>query len=70
MRSYGEDSAEDAMRVSRSIMIVKPPGYQSQSGSSAPTSPAGYTPPVSPFSGKAVVCSVSNFNIISVIIIV
>jgi len=53
LKSYGEDSAEDAMRVTRSIMIVKPPGYQSQSGS-APASPAGSTPPVSPFSGKVV----------------
>ncbi|XP_027366383.1 dormancy-associated protein homolog 3 isoform X1 [Abrus precatorius] len=51
VKSYGEDSPEDAVRVTRSIMIVKPPGYQSQSGS-APVSPAGSTPPVSPFSGK------------------
>ncbi|MQL41393.1 hypothetical protein EI012_26145, partial [Escherichia coli] len=50
LRSYGEESPEEAMRVTRSIMIVKPPGYQSQSGS-APASPAGSTPPVSPFSG-------------------
>lgn len=53
VKSYGEDSPEDAMRVTRSIMIVKPPGYQSQSGS-APVSPAGSTPPLSPFSGKVV----------------
>ncbi|KAK7277963.1 hypothetical protein RJT34_22984 [Clitoria ternatea] len=51
VKSYGEDSPEDAVRVTRSIMIVKPPGYQSQNGS-APASPAGSTPPVSPFSGK------------------
>lgn len=37
------------MRVTRSIMIVKPPGYQN---GSPPISPAGSTPPVSPFSGK------------------
>ncbi|PNX88609.1 hypothetical protein L195_g044715 [Trifolium pratense] len=39
------------MKVTRSIMILKPNGYQSQS-ESAPASPAGSTPPVSPFSGK------------------
>ncbi|XP_020221829.1 dormancy-associated protein homolog 3 isoform X1 [Cajanus cajan] len=55
VKPYGEDTAEDAVRVTRSIMIVKPPGYQSQSQSgSAPVSPAGSTPPVSPFSGKEV----------------
>ncbi|XP_010549655.1 PREDICTED: dormancy-associated protein homolog 3-like isoform X4 [Tarenaya hassleriana] len=48
VRSYGEDSPEEAVKVTRSIMIVKPPGYQ---GGSAPVSPAGSTPPVSPFSG-------------------
>lgn len=53
VRSYGEDSPEDAVRVTRSIMIVKPPGYQTHNGS-APPSPAGSTPPVSPFSGKVV----------------
>ncbi|CAA7047243.1 unnamed protein product [Microthlaspi erraticum] len=47
-RSYGDDSPEDAVKVTRSIMIIKPPGYQ---GGSAPVSPAGSTPPVSPFSG-------------------
>ncbi|XP_061363299.1 dormancy-associated protein homolog 3-like isoform X3 [Gastrolobium bilobum] len=50
VRSNGQDLPEDAVKVTRSIMIVKPPGYQSQSGS-APASPAGSTPPVSPFSG-------------------
>ncbi|XP_058743240.1 dormancy-associated protein homolog 3-like isoform X2 [Vicia villosa] len=50
VRSYGGDSAEAAVKVSRSIMIVKPAGYQSPSGS-APASPAGSTPPLSPFSG-------------------
>ncbi|KAI4301753.1 hypothetical protein L6164_035000 [Bauhinia variegata] len=47
MGSFDENSSE-AMRVTRSIMIVKPPGYQS---GSPPVSPAGSTPPVSPFSG-------------------
>lgn len=49
VRSYGEDSPDEAVKVTRSIMIVKPPGYQ---GGSAPVSPAGSTPPVSPFSGE------------------
>uniref|UniRef100_A0A2P2L5Z1 Uncharacterized protein LOC107411913 isoform X1 n=1 Tax=Rhizophora mucronata TaxID=61149 RepID=A0A2P2L5Z1_RHIMU len=48
-RSYGEDASEEAIRVTRSIMIVKPPGYQA---GSPPASPAGYAPPVSPFSGS------------------
>lgn len=51
VRSYGEESTEEAMRVTRSIMIVKPPGYQI---GSPPVSPAGSTPPLSPFSGKVV----------------
>ncbi|WJX19557.1 hypothetical protein P8452_09232 [Trifolium repens] len=51
VRSYGGDSPEDSMKVTRSIMILKPNGYQSQS-ESAPASPAaGSTPPLSPFSG-------------------
>ncbi|XP_073127444.1 dormancy-associated protein homolog 3-like [Henckelia pumila] len=40
------EAAEDATRVTRSIMIVKP-----QQKDSPPASPAGSTPPVSPFSG-------------------
>ncbi|KAF8007274.1 hypothetical protein BT93_K1315 [Corymbia citriodora subsp. variegata] len=51
MKAYGDPDAtpsEEAIRVTRSIMIVKPPGYQSVS---PPVSPAGSTPPVSPFSG-------------------
>ncbi|KAG5044272.1 hypothetical protein AAZX31_03G214800 [Glycine max] len=48
VRSYGDESSEEATRVTRSIMIVKPPGYQS---GSPPVSPAGSTPPISPFSG-------------------
>ena len=54
MRSYGGDSVECAVKVSRSIMIVKPAGYQSPGGS-APASPAGSTPPLSPFSGKVLI---------------
>ncbi|MED6156441.1 hypothetical protein PIB30_014405 [Stylosanthes scabra] len=54
MRSYGEESSEETMRVTRSIMIAKPPGYQS---GSPPISPAGSTPPVSPFSSGEVVVS-------------
>ncbi|TKY52258.1 Dormancyauxin associated [Spatholobus suberectus] len=63
VKSYGDDSPEDAVKVTRSIMIVKPPGYQSQSGS-APVSPAGSTPPVSPFSGLVMmaVCVLSTHN--------
>ncbi|KAE9458961.1 hypothetical protein C3L33_09125, partial [Rhododendron williamsianum] len=51
-------SAEEGVRVTRSIMIVKPPGVTqndsppvSPAGSTSPVSPAGSTPPVSPFSG-------------------
>ncbi|OAY44027.1 dormancy-associated protein homolog 3 isoform X1 [Manihot esculenta] len=46
-RSSADEASEEVMRVTRSIMIVKPPGYQN----SPPVSPAGSTPPVSPFSG-------------------
>ncbi|XWS57492.1 hypothetical protein CRYUN_Cryun09bG0178700 [Craigia yunnanensis] len=48
VRSYGDETSEEATRVTRTIMIVKPPGHQS---GSTPVSPAGSTPPVSPFSG-------------------
>ncbi|KAL1216583.1 putative dormancy-associated protein [Cardamine amara subsp. amara] len=41
------DLPEEAVKVTRSIMIIKPPGYQ---GGSAPVSPAASTPPLSPFS--------------------
>ncbi|XP_057425355.1 dormancy-associated protein homolog 3 isoform X4 [Lotus japonicus] len=61
VRPYGVDSPEDATRVTRSIMIVKPPGYQSPSGS-APASPAGSTPPVSPFSAPLSPFSESRFG--------
>ncbi|XP_075510206.1 dormancy-associated protein homolog 3 isoform X1 [Primulina tabacum] len=49
-RSMGEEAAEDVTRVTRSIMIVKP--QQLSMKDSPPVSPAGSTPPVSPFSGK------------------
>lgn len=52
VRSYGEESSEQTTRVTRSIMIVKPPGYES---GSPLASPAGSTTPVSPFSGKVVI---------------
>ncbi|XP_058076911.1 dormancy-associated protein homolog 3 [Magnolia sinica] len=50
-RSYGEDLSDDAVRVTRSIMIVKAAGNPSPGNGSPPSSPAGSTPPVSPFSG-------------------
>ncbi|KAL7239512.1 hypothetical protein ACSBR2_005412 [Camellia fascicularis] len=45
-------STEEVMKVTRRIMIVKPPPVQgtNQNGS-PPVSPAGSTPPVSPFAG-------------------
>lgn len=52
VRSFSEEPSEPATRVTRSIMIVRPPGYQS---GSPPASPAGSTTPVSPFSGKVVI---------------
>ncbi|KAJ0079539.1 hypothetical protein Patl1_22362 [Pistacia atlantica] len=48
VRSDVDESPLEAAKVTRSIMIVKPPGYQN---GSPPVSPAGSTPPVSPFSG-------------------
>ncbi|KAJ6414036.1 hypothetical protein OIU84_006784 [Salix udensis] len=51
MRSYGEEATTaDEKRVTRSIMIVRPPGYSNGSSTTPPASPAGSTPPVSPFS--------------------
>ena len=47
--SDGGAPAEDAPRVTRSIMIVRPP--QGDPKDSPPVSPAGSTPPVSPFAG-------------------
>ncbi|KAK3418632.1 hypothetical protein EUGRSUZ_H04545 [Eucalyptus grandis] len=53
MKAYGDPDATPseeaaAIRVTRSITIVKPPGNQS---GTPPVSPAGSTPPVSPFAG-------------------
>ncbi|KAF7139467.1 hypothetical protein RHSIM_Rhsim07G0190700 [Rhododendron simsii] len=42
-------SVEEGVRVTRSIMIVKPPGGSQNDW--PPVSPADSTPPVSPFSG-------------------
>ncbi|XP_044466885.1 dormancy-associated protein homolog 3 [Mangifera indica] len=49
VRSNVDEPPLEATKVTRSIMIVKPPGYQN---GSPPVSPAGSTPPVSPFSGN------------------
>ncbi|KAK4750939.1 hypothetical protein SAY87_004421 [Trapa incisa] len=48
-RSFHDDSSKETVRVTHSIMIVKPPGYSS---TTPPISPAGSTTPVSPFSGS------------------
>ncbi|CAA3007056.1 Hypothetical predicted protein [Olea europaea subsp. europaea] len=47
-RSLGDEAGEDEVRVTRSIMILKPQGVQK---GSPPVSPATSTPPVSPFAG-------------------
>ena len=59
VRSAGDESTDKAVRVTKSIMIIKPPGYHGGSplvspsaSSTPPISPAGSTPPVSPFSGE------------------
>lgn len=57
--SYGDDASEEVTRVTRTIMIVKPPGHQN---GSPPVSPAGSTPPVSPFSGELSLFSWPNDN--------
>ncbi|XP_021742586.1 dormancy-associated protein homolog 3-like isoform X2 [Chenopodium quinoa] len=49
--SVGRSDNPEEVKVSRKIMIVKPPGY-TQGAGSAPASPAGSTPPSSPFSGN------------------
>ncbi|XP_061972628.1 dormancy-associated protein homolog 3-like isoform X1 [Populus nigra] len=52
MRSHSEEATTvDEKRVTRSIMIVRPPGYTNGSSTTPPASPAGSTPPVSPFPG-------------------
>nr|XP_034912976.1 dormancy-associated protein homolog 3-like isoform X4 [Populus alba] len=54
MRSHGEESTTvDEKRVTRSIMIVRPPGYTNGSSTTPPASPAGSTPPVSPFPAES-----------------
>ncbi|KAH7676600.1 Dormancy/auxin associated protein [Dioscorea alata] len=47
----GKEEQVDEPRVTRSIMIKKPAGSPSTGNGTPPTSPAGSTPPVSPFSG-------------------
>ncbi|KAH9620948.1 hypothetical protein KSS87_000706 [Heliosperma pusillum] len=47
----GMSGSSEGVKVTRSITIVRPPGYQHTAAGSAPASPAGSTPPVSPFSG-------------------
>ncbi|WOL16453.1 hypothetical protein Cni_G25240 [Canna indica] len=48
----GEEQAQqEAPRVTRSIMIKRPPGWASPGSGTPPSSPAGSTPPISPFSG-------------------
>ncbi|XP_039028084.1 dormancy-associated protein homolog 3-like isoform X2 [Hibiscus syriacus] len=50
MRSFSDETtSEETTKVTRTIMIVKSPRYQS---GSPPVSPAESTPPVSPFSGR------------------
>ncbi|CAN6828520.1 unnamed protein product [Brassica oleracea] len=58
--SYGGDSPDEGLKVTRSIMIIKPPGYQ---GGSAPVSPAGSTPPISPLSGE---CFFNYYRFVSI----
>lgn len=57
-RSYSGDLSVDPVKVTRSIMILRPAGSPSAGNGSPPvspaTSPAGSTPPVSPFFGKIV----------------
>ncbi|WOH14338.1 hypothetical protein DCAR_0933857 [Daucus carota subsp. sativus] len=51
-RSGGENASVEAVKVTRSIMIVKPPSTsQGDQTGTPPASPAGSTPPVSPLSG-------------------
>ncbi|KAL0927997.1 hypothetical protein M5K25_002227 [Dendrobium thyrsiflorum] len=52
-KDYGGDLPEEKLMVTRSIMIKKPAGYSSPTIGTPPASPAGTTPPVSPFSGMS-----------------
>ncbi|XP_047311738.1 dormancy-associated protein homolog 3-like isoform X1 [Impatiens glandulifera] len=51
----GGGNSNESVKVTRSIMIVRPPQMNNQDGSTPPSSPAaspaGSTPPVSPFAG-------------------
>ncbi|ERN02259.1 hypothetical protein AMTRI_Chr02g222690 [Amborella trichopoda] len=48
-----DEFSNEANRVTRSIMIVKPPSDKNNASENGtpPSSPAGMTPPVSPFAG-------------------
>ncbi|KAK4803120.1 hypothetical protein SAY86_001323 [Trapa natans] len=48
-KAHCDQLPSEPVRITRSITIIKPPGYQP---GSTPPSPAGSTPPVSPFSGS------------------
>ncbi|KAK4748791.1 hypothetical protein SAY87_015377 [Trapa incisa] len=48
-KAHCDQLPSEPVRITRSITIIKPPGYQP---GSTPPSPAGSTPPVSPFSGE------------------
>ncbi|KAL7003108.1 hypothetical protein U1Q18_004265, partial [Sarracenia purpurea var. burkii] len=45
----GGSTADEVLKVTRRIMIVKPPVQGTNQTGSPPVSPAGSTPPVSPF---------------------
>lgn len=49
--------SEEPVKVTRSIMIMKPPQSANQGDQTGtpPASPAGSTPPISPLSGKLLV---------------
>lgn len=54
VRSGGESASEEPVKVTRSIMIMKPPSTnQGDQTGTPPASPAGSTPPISPLSGGA-----------------
>lgn len=53
VRAGGENASAEPLKVTRSIMIVKPPSSnQGDQTGTPPASPAGSTPPISPLSGK------------------
>ncbi|KAK1401691.1 dormancy-associated protein-like [Heracleum sosnowskyi] len=53
VRAGGENASEEAVKITRSIMIMKPPSSPNQGDQTGtpPASPAGSTPPISPLSG-------------------